>query len=180
MSHRPHYWKVLKMYTKILVAASAKSTDTVLASAVEIARKYDARIVALHVVDPTPCFLGPYDSDFGLIVEAMEEHGRKMVMRMTNVLDEYAHPAETRMVTLPMSGLTIGSAIADVAKDSGADLILLGDRQSDFWRCVREDVAAEVRLQSGTPIQIVRDKGTGSMARRTSAGWTDATATRTR
>jgi hypothetical protein len=90
------------MITKILVAVSANSTDTVLASAVEIARKNDARIVALHVVDPTPCFLGPYDSDFGLIVEAMEEHGRKRVMRMTSVLDEHAHPAETRMVTLPM------------------------------------------------------------------------------
>jgi nucleotide-binding universal stress UspA family protein len=168
------------MITRILVAVSANSADTVLASAVEIARKNDARIVALHVVDPTPCFLGPYDSDFGLIVEAMEEHGRKRVMRMTSVLDEHAHPAETRMVTLPMSGLTIGCAIADVAKESDADLIILGDRQSGFWRCVREDVAAAVRVHSGTPIQIIRGKNAGSVARNASARWTDATVTWTR
>jgi nucleotide-binding universal stress UspA family protein len=168
------------MLTKILVAVSANSTDTVLESAVEIARKYDARIVALHVVDPTPCFLGPYDSDFGLIVEAMEGHGRDTVKRITKLLDQHAHPVETRMVTLPMSGSTIGCAIADVAEESGADLILLGERQSGFWRYVREDVAANVRRHSGTPIQIVRGKSTGSVPRRASARWTDATVTGTR
>jgi nucleotide-binding universal stress UspA family protein len=165
------------MFTKILVAVSANSTDTVLASAIEVARKYDARIFALHVVDPTPCFLGPADSDFGLIVEAMEAHGRTIVARMTDFLDEHAHPAETRMVTLPMSGLTIGRAIASFAQESGADLILLGERQSGWSRWLREDVASEVRRRSGTPIQIVRDRVAGSAVRRAGTRWTDATAT---
>jgi nucleotide-binding universal stress UspA family protein len=168
------------MFTKILVAVSASSTDTVLASAVEVARKYDARLFALHVVDPTPCFLGPFDSDYGLIVEAMEAHGRSRVTRMRNLLDDHAHPAETRMVTLPMSGMTIGCAIASFAKESGADLILLGDRQSGFWRWTSEDVAAEVQRYSETPIQIVRRERTGGVARRAGTRWTDAAATGTR
>jgi nucleotide-binding universal stress UspA family protein len=168
------------MFTKILVAVSANSTDTVLASAIEVARKYDARIFALHVVDPTPCFLGPADSGFGLIVDAVEAHGRTVVTRMTNLLDDHAHPVETRMVTVPMSGLTIGCAIASVAKESGADLILLGQRKSDWSRWLREDVAAEVRRRADTPIQIVPDNVVDGLARRAGSLWTDATVSGTR
>lgn len=165
------------MFTKILVAVSANSSDTVLASAMEVARKYDARIFALHVVDPTPCFLGPLDSDVGLIVEAMEAHGRTIVTRMTNLLDDYAQPAETRMVTLPLSGVTIGSAIASFAKESGADLIVLGNRKSGWARWLSQDVAADVRRHSGTPIQIVPGKAAAGQTRRVGTRWADATVT---
>ena len=78
------------MFTKILVAVSASSADTVLTSAIEAARKYDAHIVALHVVDPTPCYLGAADCNYGLIVEAMTEHGRKVATHVRNVLDNQA------------------------------------------------------------------------------------------
>ena len=168
------------MFTKILVAVSASSPDSVLASAIEVARKYDARIFALHVVDPTPCFAGLADYDFGLMVEAMETHGREIVTRVTNVLDEHARPAETRMVTLPISGLTIGCAIASFAEESGADLILLGERKSGWWCWLSEDVAADVRRRTGTPIQIVSGNIAGGSSRRADALWTDAPAAGTR
>ena len=165
------------MFTKILIAVSATSPDSVLASAVEVARKYDARILALHVVDPTPCFVGPADYNVGLIVEAMEAHGREIVTRVTNVLDDHAVPVETRIVTLPMSGLTIGCAIAAFAEESGADLILLGERKSGWWSWLSEDVAADVRRRTGTPIQIVSSKFSGSSSRRAGTRWTDAPTT---
>jgi nucleotide-binding universal stress UspA family protein len=164
------------MFTKILVAVDAGSTDTVLASAIEAARKYDARILVLHVVDPTPCLVGPVDYDLGLIVEAMEAHGRELVTHVTNVLDEHACAAETRMVTLPMSGSTIGRVIATIASESDADLILLGERKSAWWRWLNEDVASEVRRHTGTPIQIVSGQVTGGPAHRARTRWTDAPA----
>ncbi|MGF6721323.1 nucleotide-binding universal stress UspA family protein [Paraburkholderia sp. GAS41] len=168
------------MFTKILVAVSANSSDTVMASAIEVARKYDAHIVALHVVDPTPCFLGPLDADVGLIVEAMEANGRTIATRMANMLDEHAHTADARMVTLPLSGVTIGSAIASFANEVDADLIVLGDRKSGWMRWMSQDVAADVRRHSSTPIQIVTGKPTGGQTQRAGARWTDAKVTSAR
>lgn len=164
------------MFTKILVAVSAGSVDTVLESAIEIARKYDARIVALHVVDPAPCFVGPMDYDIGLVVEALEAHGREIVTRMTEVLDDHSRSAETRMVTLPILGVSVGRAIASATDTSGADLIVLGERQSGWWRWLSQDVAAEVRHHTNTPIQIVSGKVSGGPARRATTRWTKAQA----
>jgi nucleotide-binding universal stress UspA family protein len=166
------------MFTKILVAVSASSADTVLTSAIEAARKYDAHIVALHVVDPTPCYLGAADCNFGLIVEAMTDHGRKVATHVRNVLDNQARTAEVRMVTLSMSGMTIGRAIALVADETGADLILLGERSSSPWRWLSEDVASEVVRCSGTPIQVAAERIKPRSAHHAGSPWTDASSVR--
>jgi nucleotide-binding universal stress UspA family protein len=158
------------MFTRILVAVSARSADTVLASAIEIAQKYDAQVVALHVVDPTPCYLGAADCNSGLIVDAMEAHGRKFVTQIWNQLDGRVRVAEVRMVTLPMSGMTMGGAIAAVADETGADMILLGARGSFLRHWLTEDVASEVMRCSGKPTQIAADsaavRSTGRGAKR--------------
>jgi nucleotide-binding universal stress UspA family protein len=164
------------MFTRILVAVSASSADAVLESAIEVAKKYDARIFALHVVDPTPCWMGPLDYDFGIIVQALEAHGREIVTRMADMLDDHACPAETRMVTLPISGQSVGQAIAAAADTSGADLILLGERKSGWWRWLSEDVASEVRRHTNTPIQTVSGRVIGSPMRRGATPWTAASA----
>lgn len=96
------------MFTKILVAVNANSIDTVLASAIDTARKHDACILALHAVNPAPYLMSPIDYDFALMIEAMEAHGREIVARMAQVLDNHSGPAETRMITLPLSGLSVG------------------------------------------------------------------------
>ncbi|MDE1011954.1 MAG: universal stress protein [Paraburkholderia fungorum] len=166
------------MFTKILVAVSTSSADTVLSSAIEAARKYDAHVVALHVVDPTPCYLGAADCNYGLIVEAMTEHGRKVATHVRQVLDNQACTAEVRMVTLPASGMTIGRAIAIVADELGADLILLGERSSSPWRWLSEDVASEVVRCSGTPIQVAAKRTHPRPAHRACASWADASTVR--
>jgi len=164
------------MFTRILGAVSASSVDAVLESAIEVAQKYDARLFALHVVDPTPCWMGPLDYDFGLIVQALEAHGRENVTRMADVLDGHSGPAETRMVTLPISGQSVGQAIASAADTSGADLILLGERKSGWWRCLSEDGASEVRRHTNTPIQTISAEVIGGSTRRGATGWTGAPA----
>jgi nucleotide-binding universal stress UspA family protein len=167
------------MFTKILVAVSASPADTVLAAAIETARKYDAQIVALHVVDPTPSYLGAADDNFGLIIEAMSAHGRKVVAHVRNVLDDQAPEAEVRMVTLPMSGMTVGRAIAAVADEMGADLILLGERSSSRFRWLSEDVASEVVRRSGRPVQIAADAIALRSARRAGTRWAGLSTART-
>ena len=164
------------MFTRILVAVSASSVDAALKSAIEISQKHDARIFALHVVDPTPSWMGPLDYDFGLIVQALEAHGREIVTRMADVLDGHCRPAEIRMVTLPISGSSVGRAIASAANTSGVDLILLGERKPGWWRWLSEDVASEVRRHTNTPIQIVSGTVIGSWTRRAATRWTEAPA----
>lgn len=168
------------MLTKILVAVSASSADSLLASAIETARKYDAQLVALHVVDPTPSYLGTADYNFGLIVEAMYAHGRRVAEHVRHVLDDRAPEAEVRMVMLPMSGMTIGRAIAAVADEMGADLILLGARSASRWRWLSEDVASEVMRRSGRPIQVAADVIALSSARRAGPRWADVLSARRR
>jgi nucleotide-binding universal stress UspA family protein len=162
------------MVKKILVAVSAGSADTVLPSAIEVARKHDAQIVALHVVDPTTCYIGATDYNFGLILEALQTNGREFVEQISGVLDDHGRSAETRMVTLPMAGLTTGRAIAAVAAETGADLILLGKRKSPWWGWFREDVAREVTRFSSTPIQIVAGKAPAAPAPRVGKRWAAA------
>ncbi|MDB5833659.1 MAG: hypothetical protein JWR14_3489 [Caballeronia sp.] len=164
------------MFTKILVAVSANSIDTVLGSAIDTARKYDARILALHAVDPAPYLMSPIDYDFGLMVEAMEAHGREIVARMAQVLDNHSGPAETRMVTLPMSGLSVGGAIASVANTWAADLIILGERNSSWLDWLSEDIALEVRRHANAPIQTVSSKVISATTRRDLTRWTQAPA----
>ena len=75
------------------------------------------------------------------------------------------------MLTLPLSGMTIGNAIADMAEETGADLIVLGERRSSLWHWMSEDVASEVMRCSGKPTQIVANGIAVRAARRTSARW---------
>lgn len=147
--------KAPEMFKKILVAVSDNSAEAVLASAIEIARKYDAQIFALHVVDTTPTFIGAAEQDFSLLISAMEAAGRKSVERIEQMLTDRGHAAQVRMVTLPLCGWTVGRAIASHAQESGADLVLLGERKAGWSRWFSTDVAAEVRRQTSTPIQIV-------------------------
>jgi len=164
------------MFKKILVAVSTSSADTVLAPAIEAARKYDAHIVALHIVDPSPSYIGAADCNFGLIVDAMEAHGHRVVAHVRNVLDAHSRPSEVRMMTLPFAGMTIGKAIAGVADETGADLILLGERNASRLRWLSEDVAAEVMRRSTRPTQIVTHRSTVNPVRRAGTRWTDVTA----
>jgi nucleotide-binding universal stress UspA family protein len=164
------------MFTKILVAVNAGCADIVLASAIETAQKYDAQIVALHVVDLTPCYIGPADCNFGLIVEAMDAHGREVVTHVRNVLDVHARASEVRMVTI--ARMTVGRAIAAAADETGADLILLGERSSAWWQWMSEDVASEVMRHSSRPTQIISDRRAMSSARRGGTPWTDASTVR--
>lgn len=168
------------MFKKILVAVSASSVDTVLGSAIEIARKYDARIFALHVVDPARCMTGIIDYDFGLVVQALEEHGQEIVTRVTDALDAHSLPAETRTVTLPITGSSVGRAIASAADASGADLILLGERSSGWWRWLNEDVASEIRRHTSTPIHTVSDRVNVGSTRRAATRGSKAPAADTR
>jgi len=124
-------------------------------------------VIALHVVDPTPCFTAAADFDCALILDILEANGRDTVRRIADVLDAAACPAETRMLTLPVASMNVGRAIASLADEAGADLIVVGARKPRWPWWLAEDVAADVRRGTDTPIQVVpREPATARMCER--------------
>ncbi len=162
------------MSTKILVAVSANSADTVLASAIELARRYDASIVALHVVDTRPVYLGACDYCYGPVVDALEQHGQDTVARIKEALADSHCEAETRLVTLPLVGMTVGAVIASLAQESAADMIVLGERSPGWWRCLSENVATEVRRHTATPMHLISSQPTKRPASHSGTRWSSA------
>ena len=145
-------------------------------SAIEIARKYDARIFALHVVDPAPCVIGTIDYDFGLIVQALEEHGQEIVTRVTDVLDAHSLSAETRMVTLPITGFFGGpgdrvgcrhvGCRSDSSRRAEFGLVALAERRRCLGGTAPHQHADSDRLRQSqrrfdAPCRNTLDQGTG-------------------
>jgi nucleotide-binding universal stress UspA family protein len=152
------YCMAPETFKHVLVAVSASSRDAVLASAIEVAREYDARVCALHVVDLRPCFIASIEYDFGLIVEALQAQGREIIAQSARVLNEAACSADTRLVALPNPGVMVGPTIAAVAKETGTDLIVLGKRKAGWGRWLSENVSSEVRRHTSVPILVAPDE----------------------
>ncbi|WP_028217272.1 universal stress protein [Paraburkholderia oxyphila] len=138
----------------IVVAISPNPTDAFLASALDVARHCDARIVAVHIVDLMPCFLGA-DFDYGLIVGAMEEGGQTTLADAMRILESNGRGVEAQLLTSSLSGSTLGRQIAEVCEARGAARVLLGKRKASWWRFMNEDVAASVRQHTSTPVHII-------------------------
>lgn len=168
------------MPKKILVALSANSSGFVLTAAIEFAQKFEADLLALHIVDPRPCYMGQGDYSYGPILEAMEAYGQEKIAQVRDALGDSTCGAEARMVTLPVTGLTIGGAIASVAETSEADLIVLGERRSTWWRFLSENVFDDVRRHTDKPIHVVSGNVSRHAAHHPNPRWTDAHAAGTR
>ncbi|QGZ65126.1 universal stress protein [Paraburkholderia acidisoli] len=156
------------MISKILVALSDHSAPILLPAAIDLARQHQARVIALHVVDPSPCFGAAEHYDGGVVFEALEAQGRRTARHIADVLAAAACEAHTHMILLPLSGLTTGGAIGALAEEHGADLILLGARKTRWPWWLREDVAKDVRRATRTPLRFVPDAGAEGGARRPS------------
>jgi nucleotide-binding universal stress UspA family protein len=71
----------------------------------------------------------------------------------------------------PMAGFTVGRTIAAVADDASADLIVLGQGESAWSRCLRENVTSEVRRHTSAPLLIASAALTVRPTRRADARW---------
>ena len=144
------------MFSKILVPVSARSIETLLPLAIETARKHNAGIIALHVMDNAVRYLAtPIDCDLGLVFAALEEHAQAIAARAQTILNAYAGDGEARIVRVPAAGVTVGEAIVAYVAQSEADLVLLGRRKTAWWKVFDEDIAAVILRQCDVAVQIV-------------------------
>lgn len=145
------------MCKKIVVALGERHAESLLARAAAMSREHDAPVVIVHVVDLLDCFSMAADFDYGPAMQMMMSHGRNVVANAEAWLKARGCVVEAHMLALPANGVTVGHAIATLANETHADLVLLGERRNDWWQIFRNDVAADVARDTCACIRRIAD-----------------------
>lgn len=143
------------MYKHILVAVGGDADFNTLKSAIDMARDCGARVTALHVVDAVPHLTLMADLDISAAISAFETHGRSIIEQCNRILEEAASDGEAHMWTAPLCSATIGRVIANAASELGADLIMLGNRDTSWLRFYAPNVQKDVTRYSKVPVLVM-------------------------
>ncbi|MGD0396119.1 MAG: universal stress protein [Nitrososphaerales archaeon] len=154
------------MFQRILVAIDGSPNSYHgLQYAIEVAKKFDAEVTLIHVVE-VPKY--PYSPIYGTDVPttaftAIEESARELFQKRSKELIEKG----VRTKTL----LKRGSPAVEILRASkGFDLIVIGAKGlSRFKRLLLGSVSNSVVQGSKVPVLLVRPKGSGTHGRSTSS-----------
>jgi nucleotide-binding universal stress UspA family protein len=115
------------MYKHILVAIGPRLSEGALTTAIARARDCNARLTALHVVDPSPWWavLAP-DANAALTLAVIDDYARAVTGHAMRMMERAGIDGTTRCAPLPLTGAQAGDVIAQEARTLGADLIVLG------------------------------------------------------
>jgi len=141
------------MYETILIPADGSDgSEEALRHGTDLARKYDATVHLLHVVDEG--IYGHYGGidAFEHAEEALEEAGEEVLAAARDHLEAASVPVEVHVErTTPHEG------IVDTARRVGADLIVMGtERRSDEYRHLLGSVTERVLRTSTAPVHVVK------------------------
>jgi nucleotide-binding universal stress UspA family protein len=132
------------MFEKILIAIGDSSeSELLLASGLTLAEKFGAKIMLLHVINPSFVPIG-FDPMVGAIVndvaiEQYTQEWKESEKRGTEKLQSYARQAKDRGIEAEISQNfgDAGRMICEVAKSWTADAIVMGRNQksmlSEIW-----------------------------------------------
>jgi len=98
--------------------------------AVDLARKYNAKIIILHcvgLIDPSVYYEGPITDPARSLQRAAEQEREEHVAELKKRMQQYFHEEESDLVseTIVTSGYAV-EKILDTADTKGCDLIVLG------------------------------------------------------
>jgi nucleotide-binding universal stress UspA family protein len=145
------------MYKHILVAVGTRPDSITLEAAIRLAQETGARVTALHVVDPVPPYVGAEACNFGATFEVLDAYGQAIEARCVEAIRQAGCEGDARSIVLPMCGSTIGRAIADHARETGADLLVIGNRRPSFWSFFSENLYKELLRHTDTPVLVATD-----------------------
>lgn len=144
------------MFRHILLATDGSAASEHAATlAVKLARKHDARLTALYVVDPYP-YLGVGEANpLGLqaylsagLQHAAQAHARVAALNKDKTVD--LHTRVEQDVAAP-------AGIVQAARETGADLVVVGSHgRTGIARMVLGSVAARVVSESPVPVLVAR------------------------
>lgn len=144
------------MYSKILVALDGGAISSqVFDSALALASAMHAQLHPLYVVDSTvPVLEAPgYDPTF--LIDAFREEGKNIVDDTTKQMAERGVAGTPHVVEVDL-GTSIAHGILIVARDLGADLIVMGTHgRRGMRRLMLGSVAEEVLRSADVPVLMI-------------------------
>ena len=149
------------MYTRMLIAIDGSElADKALRHAFALAKGTDAKLIVLTSTEPSTMIAPGAEImmvDIGAIIADLEKakaEGAKIVLANGR---ELAKDAGLTIQTLHMPGQLPADAIISVAKEQGADLIVMGSHgRRGLGRLLLGSQAAEVLARSTIPVLIVK------------------------
>jgi nucleotide-binding universal stress UspA family protein len=145
------------MYKKILVPLDGSElAKTALGQAENLAKTFEAEIILFQVVPFMPIYGSP-ELVTPLIVD---EKQKEAVEKYLAALAEELKKRGFRVTTMVRTGQQVAAEIIDLAKEVGADLIVMCTHgRSGITRWVLGSTAHKVLIRAETPILLVRSKG---------------------
>lgn len=146
------------MFKHILLATDGSEVSERAAQiAVDMARTHGARLTALYVVDPYP-YLGIGESNplgFQSYMAAAHEHATQAHARVAALCSQGGAPVALQARI--SEDLTAAEGIVQLARDEGADLIVMGSHgRTGLARFMVGSVTTKVLATSTVPVLIVR------------------------
>ena len=149
------------MYTRILVAVDGSElANKALRHAFALAKGTNVKLMVLTATDPS-VMLAPGAEmmmvDTGAIIADLEKTKAEAAKAVLAEANEMAKDAGLTIQTLHMPGSVAADAIIEVAKQQGADLIVMGSHgRRGLGRLLLGSQAAEVLSRSTIPVLIVK------------------------
>ena len=146
------------MFKHILLATDGSPASEHAAQiAVDMARTHGARLTALYVVDPYP-YLGIGESNplgFQSYMSAAHQHATQAHTKVADLCKTGGAPV--MLQSRISEDLTASAGIVQMAKDAGADLIVMGSHgRTGLARFMVGSVATKVLAESPVPVMVVR------------------------
>lgn len=141
----------------ILATDGSEASEHAAQLAADMARTHGATLTALYVVDPYP-YLGIGETNplgFQSYMSAAHEHAAQAHARVAELCSRGDAPValQSRIA----EDMTASAGIVQMAKDEGADLIVMGSHgRTGLARLMVGSVAARVLAEASVPVLVVR------------------------
>ena len=147
---------------KILYATDlSKNSSYAFYYAIDLARRYDAKIVILHAIEPIPIYLETYVAS---LAEREEEDRQKVSQQVQKLLEDFCKKVEKQMgapCLVLVSNILVRIShpveeILQVADDEKCNIIVLGSHGKGFLKqTFLGSVSNAVLTRSRKPVFII-------------------------
>ncbi len=146
------------MYDTILVPLDgSRRAEAILSHVEELARRYQARVIFMQVVEPAPVVVGPEGAHMTLYRQDLGEHEERAKSYLTALTGEFREKgieAQIRVVYGP-----VVEAIIEVAQREDVQLIAIASHgRTGLSQVFYGSVAAGVLHRAERPLLVVRSR----------------------
>ena len=144
------------MYRTILVPLDgSKRAEAILPHVVQLAKRYDAKVVFVRVIEPVTAVIGLEGTPFMLYQQEFEQRVEQAESYLATLSEEFQKrgiQTQTHVVHGP-----VVEAVIDTAQREGADLIAIASHgRSGLSQVFYGSVAAGVLQRADRPLLLIR------------------------